>query len=60
MGWAFWQVSIGNIKSNPINSISGLVDIINSKYKLVRVGVYCIVQYQRFVMSLLVVDVVED
>ena len=33
-----------DIKSNPINIVSGLVEIINSKYKLLRAGAYCIFQ----------------
>ena len=47
-----------NIRSNPNNIISGLVEIINDKYKLSRAGVYCFVQYQRTFVLLIVVDVI--
>ena len=46
-----------NIKSNPISIISGLVEMIIGKYKLSRPGAYCIIQYQRTLMLLIVTDV---
>lgn len=49
-----------NIRSNPINIISGLVEIKNAKYKMLRAGSYCIVQYQKTSLLLIVVDVVVD
>ena len=49
-----------NIKSNHINIILGLVEIIKSKHNLSRAGTYFIVQYQKTVVLLLAVDVVVD
>ena len=49
-----------NIRSNPINIISRLVEIINSKYQLLRACAYFIFWYQITVVLLIVEDVVVD
>ena len=48
---------IVNIKSNSISIFSGLVEMIIGKCQLSRAGAYCIIQYQRIHVLLIVAEV---